>query len=459
MFQVLVGVLALLASSLWALDSVRVMTLELFKDRGPILYVAALSDPSARVAEKACDLLFEANVIRYEKPLTSALIGRPGVASRCLSTARKKKLFGVEMIGNSLILKWQHDVMTAGPREVPFACERAEQFSAVSALSELGGGDPALMECAVAAQDATVRQCCATELAKRGDIAKLLGLAEGMTAEDARRLFPTFVMQAFRPLSLPPGDQAVGRALQMDSDVKRRWVLELGCSLMARGEQREVLRGFVPIIEGGTCNLSTQARIAFAKTEAWSQLCPEIPSLSTDQPVEKSLCTLFSKGMIATAAQRAHNIVMAATRAMALEASANILDDGGRASASAARARNPFDLDNMRIIDFDPPKIPVNPYSSDPRCLKRQMAPVGRIERILAGDPTLYSTVSTYDCDSKWDADYTVSDLRRDRNKALTSAARNGGSDAGDTSKIESEHGARAVRAARERIANVRKGK
>ncbi|MEZ4461911.1 MAG: hypothetical protein R3E66_19750 [bacterium] len=56
MFQVLVGVVALLVSSLWALDGVRVTTLELFKDRGPLLYVQALTIRALAWPRKACEL-------------------------------------------------------------------------------------------------------------------------------------------------------------------------------------------------------------------------------------------------------------------------------------------------------------------------------------------------------------------------------------------------------------------
>ncbi|MEZ4461910.1 MAG: hypothetical protein R3E66_19745 [bacterium] len=359
------------------------------------------------------------------------------------------------MVGNSLLTKWRSDVMSAGERETAFACERVEQFSAVSELSDLGGGDLSLLQCSVAAESEQVRQCCASALAKHGDVAKLFGFAEDLTTQEAVELFPSLVLQAFRPLSLSAADQTVASSLKMDSEEKRRWVLSLGCSLMARGQQRDVLRGFVPIIEGTTCNLSTQSRVAFSKTEAWVQLCPEVDGLPVDQPVEQQLCQLFTSSTVATAVQKAHNLVMAATRAMALEASANTIDDGGKASAAAAKSKNPFAAENVRIIDFEPARTQVNPYSADGRCFKVEMDANSRLDRLRAGD-NVFRVVPSYDCDSKWGPNYTAADAWRDRRETLRSAVKDGGVGAGDASKVERKSGANAVRAAREIMAKKR---
>lgn len=453
MFQVLVGVCALLVSSLWALDSVREQALLTFSDRGPILFVPALQDPSARVAEQACNLLFDAGVLQHEEYLKAALLNRPGVASKCLSTARAKKHFGVEMIGNSLMTKWRKDVMNAGTTEAAFACERAAQFSVVSEVSQLGSGDSALLECSLSAGAGVVRQCCAEQLSARGDLAKILGADYSMSSEEAVSLFPMLVLQAFRPLSVSAVDQTVGKSLKMDSEEKRRWVLGLACTLMAQGNQRDVLRGLVPVLEGGTCNLPHEGRLVFSKTEPWAEICPEVPNIPADQAIEPALCGLFTRSMVISAVTTAKSLVKAATRAKFLQDSAEQMDDGGRGKASSLKARNAFDPSNIKILDFVSPNSK-NGMAGGP-CQRRTLDTRNRLERLKNGED-LFKMETTYDCDSKWAAGYTVADLRRDRFKSFKSALREKGVDAGDTSKLEKSKGASAIKAARAKMKALR---
>ncbi len=444
-FQVLVGVVALLVSSLWALDAVREQALVTFSDRGPSLFVPALNDSSARVAERACNLLFDSGVLQYEEYLKAALINRPGVASNCLSEARKKDLFGVEMIGNSLMTRWRKSVLDAGPRESAFACERAAQFAIVSEVSQLGSGDGALLECSLSAREDVVRQCCAQQLSTRGDLAKLLGVDQALSVEEAVSLFPMLVLQAFRPLAISATDQAVGKALKMDTEEKRRWVLGLGCELMAQGHQRDVLRGFVPVLEGSTCNLPNEGRLVFSKTEPWAEICPEVPGIPADKPIEAALCGLFTRSMVISSVQAAKSFVKAASRAQYLHESAAEMDDGGKGRLASLKSRNAFDPSNIKIIDF------VRKENHSGPCRRRTMDTRNRLERLKNGED-LFRMEMTFDCESKWDDDYTVADLRRDRFKSLKSALREKGINAGDTGKLEKTEGASAVKAARAKM-------
>jgi len=455
MFQVLVGVCALLVSSLWALDSVREQALLTFSDRGPSLFVPALQDPSARVVEQACNLLFDSGVLQNEEYLKAALVNRPGVASKCLSTARAKGQFGVEMIGNSLMTKWRKDVMNAGTSEAAFACERAAQFSVVSEVSQLGSGDSALLECSLAAGAGLVRQCCAEQLSARGDLAKILGADYSMTSEDAVSLFPMLVLQAFRPLSVSAVDQTVGKSLKMDTEDKRRWVLGLACTLMAQGHQRDVLRGLVPVLEGGTCNLPHEGRLVFSKTEPWAEICPEVPNIPADQAIEPALCGLFTRSMVISAVTTAKSLVKAATRAKFLQDSAAQMDDGGRGMAGASRASNPFNPANITVIDF---ARAGNEQSKGGPCKRSRMVYENRLEHMKSGKD-LFKVETTFDCDSKWEEGYTVADLRRDRFKAIKSALRDKGMEAGDTSRLEKKYGAGAVKAARAKMKAIRDAK
>lgn len=458
MAQVLLGVLALLLSSLWALDAVRVQALEAFADRGPSLYMRALQDPSARVAAQACDFLFEASGLKFEKYLTAELVRRPGVAAKCLSTARQKERFGVDYVANGLMAQWRNEVLRADVREKAFACERAAQFTVVAELSQPGAADPALLECSLTALDGGVRQCCAQQLGARGDLATHIGLNENLTPTEAAELYPAIVEQAFRAKNLNPDDQAVAASLSFDTEARRLWALQFGCALFGAGQQREAIRGWLPIIEGSTCNLSEQGRIEFTRVEPWVFMCPYVEEMTTDKPVEAALCTLMEDSMVDNAIRKAEGLVMAAVSAMFLEASADTLDDGGRAMASAARSSNPFAAENIRISSFERPPRPVNPYSADKRCYRMTLDSTARLDRLRRGDPEVFKVESTYDCDGKWADDYTVADLQRDRKSMLKSAVRDGGVKAGDTSKIEKERGANSVKTAREKMKTLRDG-
>ncbi len=347
---VVVGAIGLGVAGLWMSPDVRARVIPFAsEDRAQV--EAALGDPADQVRVEACLKIIEMGVSGSESTLRAALDPHPESALSCLTEAKARKYNGTNRVANQLISGWESQMFGANGPASKRACEYASvtpKARAIAERHEFVG----LLTCAMLAESVEVRTCCAQQMKAAGgdSLATSLGPVEEFPVVEGEQMFGALVDHTFRPLSLPVEQQDVADLMDSDAEVNRRWAVEFGCSLVPEPERRRaVVEGMLPIIEGGTCQLSEAAQYAFLEGTQWVFLCDDI-LLATDVSTEQAICDSFTNSLVERAVAEASSRVYKATRARYLSAAADELEapvpagGGGGSSRPEDKRRATFTL-------------------------------------------------------------------------------------------------------------------
>lgn len=342
------GIFALLISALWNFDTVRAWSLVHLADNDSKQAARALVDPSARVKGVACELLFERGIYPFESRLHATLDGEPETAAQCLTKAMQADTDGYRIVASRLLGGWGHLLMNADEQSVDQACRVAAQVSPVSKTTDATAGPSILLQCSMKAANASVRTCCADELAEeKFDRLDQIEIDSG----DLAALFSQLVIHGFEA-SDDVATVSNARRLELQTRDRRREIVELGCDLFESGYERQVIRGFVPLLESDACGLNEETQLFFTAVEPWPVLCDGIRMTETTVDVGEQMCELLKNTVKDAAIARASDLLRAATRSMMLEAMATTLESNQGVVAAGMRRQDPMDFSNIEIIRF-----------------------------------------------------------------------------------------------------------
>ncbi len=346
------GFAALGISAVWESENARAWALEHLAAEESGLMARALDDPSTKVRRVACKSLFEYGLAPFESRLHAALDPDPDAAYECLQHAAEIDAKGHRVIATRLVYGWQTAMMRADSLSSSKACEVAQYMPEMAAIAETKPGESALLQCALSADREEVRACCGETLATRGKLLDHFDNPEALPAEDAARIFTEMVLLAFEPDVGDETAQKTASELEMSTEDGKEFVVRVGCELFEAGFKREVVRGFVPVLESDACNLNEETQLFFSAVEPWPVLCDEMARKPATGDVEGEMCERIQRTVQDAAIKRASNILSAATRAMYLEAVANTLETNLGFVASSKRREDPNHFSNIEIIRF-----------------------------------------------------------------------------------------------------------
>lgn len=349
------GFAALFSTALWESETVRTWSLQHLAAQESPLMARALDDPSSTVRRAACKRLFAYGLPPFESRLHAALDSDPDAALECIQHAAEKDHEGYRLIATRLVYGWKTAMLHADTLSTSKACEVAQYMPEMASLGETKPGESALLRCALGANREEVRACCGQTLAKRGKLLDHFENPEDLPAEDASEIFTQMVLLAFEPTASDDSAQETAQALEMGREDARKFVVRVGCELFEAGHKREVIRGFVPLLESESCNVSEDAQLFFSAIEPWPLFCDEfIADLENEATidVEQDICNRIRNTVQDVAIRRASNIISAATRAMYLEGVARTLNTNLGFVASAKRREDPDHFSNIEIIRF-----------------------------------------------------------------------------------------------------------
>ncbi len=412
--QVLAGVTGLFIVSLWNFDVVRMMVIQDLPDRNEIRIGRALLDSSPMVREAACKAAFDDGATGAISTMVAGLDSAPSAAANCLTHASEKKAYGHELLAKRLVDGWESQLMGATERTAADSCQVVPHLPIVASLTDTGGGELLLLQCAMASGSSIVRTCCANQLKSQGDVLEKFGLAEDVPPDVAIRMLPALVNQTFRPLTLEAEEQTLGQSLSMDAEASRRWVFELSCNSFGRGEDRDVVRALVPLMESQSCNIGNRGRLIYADPEAWEPVCERVMSVRSND-VEADVCDAITDGLVGIAVANARAAMRVSVGAMVLNENSFEIERGTAGANAAKRRDDRWNPENIDLSWFEAkPKRIAGPASL---CVKQEVRNFGHNTWSRTQGPNIQQ-VATTECEPRFENE-SLAEWRRQMDKDL----------------------------------------
>lgn len=326
--QVVLGIFAIGCISLWNLDQVRERFVPLTADSHVRLELP-LRDPSPVVRLAACKEFFKRGwVFRSKGVLVSALNGHPNVAKACLDAAAQNDWKGAVSMAEELGSGWEAEMLAAGPVAAERMCEVVPWVAEVDTIAQREP-ELRLLRCVTGAASDEIRGCCAQALTSRGKLLDVLGDPTALAQQTSGEVFAELVQFGFRPLSLPENRQKVAASLGTDDESVRRWVAQLGCSMLDPTQaQPDLINGFIPLVESRSCGLTAEQQVEYTTPSAWVRLCEVVAAAPADKPIEETVCAAVKDARVERTVVEAQILVHAAIRAYKLEDDADFVTDG-----------------------------------------------------------------------------------------------------------------------------------
>lgn len=393
--QVAIGLFALAIFAFWIIDDVRVKVLDVFKERGAFYMIQAMNDPSPKVVTLACKNLLAISAFKYEPFVVDGLTRSPKAAAECLSWANEKGMSGGRSIATQLLRQWEEEAYVSADSSK--VCPLVDAYAEVASGTEINDPRSFLLECSLSSREDKVRECCASNLESRD-----IKLAAADVSPSFPLAYSELVTASFREGEADETMKSISSTLSLTSNENRKWVLELGCDLMAMDSQRDVIRGLSPLVSGKTCGLPEDARVLLVQEAAWPQICDEIQEFSAKADVEESLCKSFNRVLKVAAIKNARSEVENALSKYRSLQRAREVDDGGRGVAMSRRASAMANRKRHEINAY----IPAGANQDKTHCTR------SRLKAHSITGPIQIETYETTLCDLGWEEGLTAEDIK-----------------------------------------------
>jgi hypothetical protein len=193
----------------WQIDNVRITFVDHFEILGNQAALNALSDPSPKVAQRACAQILEHDLAFKHPEVLPTLSNRPKVALACLENSigtDQTRIEGIQphdrVVAYRLGHMWHERLMSAEV-DKEMSCEITDYISHAIELSNWASED-LLFDCAVSATSAEPRRCC-QQAFEEEHLADLIENPEWFELEYATKRLPKYAALSFGfALAEPP---------------------------------------------------------------------------------------------------------------------------------------------------------------------------------------------------------------------------------------------------------------
>lgn len=246
-----VGLIPALAGSAWTLPGMRLKGVEHLMGRQDFPGLQrALADREHSVRLRACVLLVQAGREEDEPAILSGMNDSYELARDCLAqTTQTPRGQELAVVVTARLYSLAMDNAATEPQR---ACEAVAMASSIASGPEVKG--TAFLSCALTAEGAEVRDCCAKALQGVHPTGASLAGALSKAPGDLARLVPVMTRAAF--VTSPAQDSDVQRAaaLGLHGSEFRLAALRASCDMIIEpGDRREVLAIMATAAEGLAC--------------------------------------------------------------------------------------------------------------------------------------------------------------------------------------------------------------
>ena len=334
-FIILLGAMGV--GSLWLAPSTRLLGLSLGSKTQPSTLRGGLLDSDDSVAAAACAYLLQLGGTQDLLTIAEALQDRPAAALRCLkhqygefekeadgeasSAERAQRDVALyQLLAAQFGHGWAAELMHRGEGGEQVDCQMTENIRQALIYSR-DEPEHTLLQCAVAADSAQARQCCAQQLGEDEGMAEVLGRPEDFPMTSAGPNFSRFVQAAFFEATTDPAVDAAIDAEKTTTpiettfgetpDLVQDWVVQIGCRLQQnRSTELSVIEAFVPLIEAKSCapeHVDAQ-KAAFYEVGTWRAACQEVypARRAAREPASQALCRSLDRASRGQVARHAH---------------------------------------------------------------------------------------------------------------------------------------------------------
>jgi hypothetical protein len=305
-----VAVVGVLLSGLWAVPSLRGMTLPLVGAQGALSVSRALLDKDQGVRVRACEVLFDVGGGGSNSHVMTMLEEHPQEAQACLRGADAKRPGSVTLTATRSMSMWAGRMV--GEKDETKAGEACGLIDPIETVSKLAGMSPGIVltQCAAAAQLDEVRLCCAQRVGALGTLASQLGAPGEVNEELAALIYGPLVRYMF---GTGKGQDAklvaVSKAVGGDMAENRAWAVRQGCKMMeGQGEVvMSSLQGLVVFVEAAsTCRPASQEiRLSLGEPRVWGFVCEQLDQKRLDKDAEKEVCASIKRAYVSMAVDAA----------------------------------------------------------------------------------------------------------------------------------------------------------